>query len=120
MADLASVTSQFKGPRTSIFSGTQTGATDTITNAQLLSMAATSGALFDFLNTTTFANDAAVEAAFGALAGEIAIRSVSGTAVTGFAWKGAGGGAKPTAALLGGGAGAVVNLAIRLNHSVIQ
>lgn len=120
MATIASVTSQFKGPRTAIFSGTQTGAGDDITNAQLLSMASTSGALFDFLNTTTFANDAAAETAFGNLSGEIAVRSVSGTAVTGFAWKAAGGGAKPTALLLGGGAGAVVNIAIRLNHSVIQ
>lgn len=120
MADLASVTSQFKGPRTAIFSGTQAGATDTISSAQLLSMAATSGALFDFLNATTYANDAAVETAFGNLSGEIAIRSVSGTPVSGFAWKTAGVGNKPTAALLGGGAGAVVNIGIRLNHSVIQ
>ena len=120
MANIASVTSQFKGPRTSIFSGTQTGAGDDITSAQLLSMASASGALFDFLNATTYANDAAVETAFGALSGEIAVRSVSGTAVTGFAWKTAGVGNKPTALLLGGGAAAVVNLAIRLNHSVIQ
>ncbi len=120
MATIASVSSQFKGPRTAIFSGVLTGVGDDITNTQLLSMASTSGALYDFLNTTTFANDAAAEAAFTALVGEVIVRSLTGTAVTGFAWKAAGGGAKPTALLLGGAAAGTVNFVIRLNHSIIQ
>jgi hypothetical protein len=125
MADVTNITApQFKGQRfASALVTLSGGANDTITSAQLLSMVTAGSALDAFLRTTTFANAAAVETAWAALAGEVSIRGVTNgvlTLVSSFAWAAAGGGALPTAALINAAQPGTFQLMLRVNHSITQ
>jgi hypothetical protein len=121
MANVALFTSLFKGTRSLTAVATLSGAAnDTISNAQLLAVAPTSGALFDFLNAT-YANEPVVTTAFSTTnAGVISLQGVSGTGVAGLAWIWVATNAKPSVQLVNAAAAGVFNVTLILEHSIIQ
>ena len=80
MADVTSVTSKFKGTRCTAFEADCGAAGDTISSAQLLSVAPTSGAVFNFLNAV-YADAADVENAFLAAGGILSCNTTGATTV---------------------------------------
>jgi hypothetical protein len=121
MADVTSFVAQFKGTRSMTATATLSGgANDTISSAQLLAAAPTSGAVFDFLNAT-YANDGAVATAFSATnVGALILQGVSGSGVAGLAWLWKATASKPSVQLVNAGAAGVFNVTLLLEHSVIQ
>ena len=95
------------------------GANDTITNAQLLAMAPTSGPLFDFLSGT-YADAAAAKTAFDLKFGIIILRGVSGAGVAGLAWIWTASGGVPGVQLVNAGAAGTFEVTMQLLHSTIQ
>lgn len=117
-----------KAPQTLAFQTTLQSGADTQSNADLQAALAAivyakpvePSSLMAFLQST-HASDAAAETAFRALGGEIVMRQVSGTATTviGIQWKAAGPATTPSLAYTGG-ADQVLEILIRLPHSIIQ
>jgi hypothetical protein len=121
MADVTSITSQFKGQRLATGLVTLSGtANDTISNVQLVSMVTAGSVLANFLGTT-FASDAAAEAAWATLAGEVSMRGVTNlvtTLLSSFAWKATA--TVPSAALVNAAVAGTFVLLLRANHTITQ
>tara|TARA_R110002020_G_scaffold162073_2_gene347523 strand:- start:455 stop:820 length:366 start_codon:yes stop_codon:yes gene_type:complete len=120
MADVTSLTSQLKGTRSCTAKATLSGgANDTITSAQLLAAAPSSGPIFDFLNAT-YANDAAAETAWVNAAGVVILRPETGAGVATLAWlwKATGPG-KPTVQLVNAGSAGTFAVTLIALHSII-
>ena len=120
MADVTDVFSKFKGTRCMAFEADCGAAADTISSAQLLSVAPTSGAVFNFLNAT-YANAAAVENAFLAAGGILSCNTRAGTTViTNAGWTNTGASTKPIIQLAAGDATSFAEITILLPHSIAQ
>jgi len=119
MADVTSFIAQFKGTRSMTATLTLGGTlNETVSSAQLLAAAPTSGAVFDFLNAT-YLNDGAVALAFSTTnAGILDIQPVTGQ--TSYAWLWKATSSKPSVQLVNTAAAGVANVTIQLQHSIIQ
>ena len=121
MAEVTSLTSLRKGYRSICARATLSGgANDTINNAKLIAAAPASGPLFDFLSAT-YANEAAVSAAFDAAttAGDIIIQPRTGAGVAGLAWTWAAAASTPSVQLVNAAAAGTFDVTIILDHSII-
>jgi hypothetical protein len=119
MADVTSFTAVFKGTRTMTAVLTLGGTlNETVSNAQLLGAAPSSGVLFTFLNTV-YATDTDVATAFSATnAGVLDIQPVTGQ--TSYAWLWKANNAKPSVQLVNTAAAGVANVTLQFVHSIAQ
>lgn len=121
MAEVASFTSLRKGTRS--FSARATlsnGANDTIDNVKLVAAAPASGPLFAFLSAT-YANEAAVTAAFNTAdtAGVVLLQPRTGAGVAGLAWTWVATASTPSVQLVNAGAAGTFDVTLLLLHSII-
>ena len=120
MADVTDVFTKLKVTRCMAFEADCGGVADTVSNAQLLSVAPTSGALFNFLNTT-YLDAAAVSTAFLAAGGILSVRTLAGTTViTNADFTSGGANTKPILAFAAGDATSFAEVTVLLPHSILQ
>lgn len=122
MAEVNSLTSLRKGTRSLSARATLSGgANDTISNAKLIAAAPASGALFDFLSVATYADEAAVTAAFNAAttAGAVILQPRTGAGVAGLAWIWVANTSTPSVQLVNAAAAGTFDLTLLLEHSII-
>lgn len=121
MAEVTSLTTLRIGTRSLSARATLSGAAnDTISNAKLIAVAPTSGALFTFLSGT-YSNAAAVDTAFNAAttAGVVILSPVSGAGVAGLAWLWVAAASTPSVQLVNAAAPGVFDVTLLLEHSII-
>jgi nitrate reductase gamma subunit len=119
MANVASVTISSLGTRSASVTVVLSGsANDTITNAQLVA-AITSGPLFDFLSAT-YADAAAVKAAFDALPGVLVLTGTTGAGVAGLAWTWVASSSTPSVQLVNANAAGTFEAAMIAMHSITK
>jgi len=119
MPDVTSFTAAFKGTRTMTAMMTLGGTlNETVSNAQLLAAAPSSGPLFDFLNTVQASDSTAATAFTVTNAGVIDIQPVTGQ--TSYAWLWKANNAKPSVQLVNTAAAGVANVTLQLVHSIAQ
>jgi hypothetical protein len=119
MAEVTSFTVSSLGERSCTSLVTLSGgANDTINNAKLVA-AASSGALNTFL-TATYANAAAVKAAFDSQFGVVILRPETGAGVAGLAWVWTATASTPSVTLVNAGAAGTFEATMLLLHSTIQ
>jgi len=121
MADVASFISLRKGTRSLAARATLSGAAnDTISNAQLIAAAPTSGPLFNFLSAT-YADEPAVTAAFNAAttAGAVLLQPRTGAGVATLAWVWVATASTPSVQLVNAAVAGTFDVTILLEHSII-
>ena len=121
MAEVASLVSLRKGTRSISARATLSGAAnDAINNAKLIAVAPASGPLFDFLSAT-YADEAAVTAAFNAAstAGVVILQPRTGAGVAGLAWIWVAAASTPSVQLVNAAAAGTFDVTILLEHSII-
>jgi len=121
MAEVASFTKLRAGYRSLSARATLSGgANDTINNAKLVAAAPTTGPLNAFL-TATYADEAAVTAAFNAdtTAGAVILQPRSGSGVAGLAWIWVAAASTPSVQLVNAAAAGTFDVTLLLEHSII-
>jgi hypothetical protein len=121
MAEVASFTALRKGTRSMCSRVTLSGgANDTIDNAKLIGAAPASGPLFTFLSAT-YADEAAVTAAFDSAttAGDVILQPRTGAGVAGLAWVWVATASTPSVQLVNAGAAGTFDVTLLLEHSII-
>jgi hypothetical protein len=121
MAEVTSFTALRRGTRSMCARVTLSGgANDTIDNVKLVAAAPTTGPLRTFF-TATYANEAAVTAAFDAatVAGDVILQPRTGAGVAGLAWTWVATNSTPSVQLVNAGAAGTFDVTILLEHSII-
>ena len=121
MAEVTSYAPLRKGTRSMCSRVTLSGgANDTISNAKLIAAAPASGPLFTFLSAT-YADEAAVSAAFDTAnnAGDVIVQPRTGAGVAGLAWVWVATASTPSVQLVNAAAAGTFDVTIILDHSII-